>query len=362
MAINYAEKYSDRVAERFKTGSLTNSAVNQDYSFLGARTVRVYTIGTVPLNNYSATGANRYGTPVELPDMVQEMVLSQDKGFAMTIDKGNNLDQMLTKNAGKALRRQIDEVVIPYIDGYRLKRMCEQAGSIVPMAEPAVSTVVAAVLAAGERLDESLVPRTDRTLFIGTKYYTLLKGSGEFLGLEKLGEKALAKGIVGEIDGAKVVPVASSRMPADCFFILAHRDSTTSPVKLDEYKVHENPPGISGALVEGRLYFDAFVLNAKKMGVYAAVLTGSAAAQPTANPASGATVTPGTTTVALSSATGGASIFYTVDGSDPRFSDTRAAYSGAIPTTGWADGTVLKAYAAKAGLYDSGVLSASYKV
>jgi hypothetical protein len=50
MAINYAIKYSDKVAERFKQASITNNAVNQDFSFLGARTVRVYSIGTVPLN------------------------------------------------------------------------------------------------------------------------------------------------------------------------------------------------------------------------------------------------------------------------------------------------------------------------
>ena len=362
MAINYAEKYSDRVAERFKTGSVTNAAVNQDYSFLGARTVRVYTIGTVPLNNYSPTGSNRYGTPVELPDMIQEMVLSQDKGFAMTIDKGSNVDQMLTKNAGKALRRQIDEVVIPYVDTYRLLKMCSQAGHIAPMAEPSDSTIVGAVMSAGEKLDDAYVPRTDRTLFIGTKYYTMLKSSGEFLGLEKLGEKALAKGIVGEIDGAKVVPVATSRMPSGCFFILTHRDATTSPIKLDEYKVHENPPGISGALVEGRLYFDAYVLNAKKEGVYAAVLTGSAAAAPTANPASGSAVIPGTTAVTLASATSGAAVYYTKDGSDPRFSDTRAAYSAPLATTGWVDGTVLKAYAVHDGLHDSEILEATYEV
>jgi hypothetical protein len=190
----------------------------------------------------------------------------------------------------------------------------------------------------------------------------MLKSSGEFLGLEKLGGKALAKGIVGELDGAKVVPVASSRMPANCFFLLAHMDATTSPVKLDEYKVHENPPGISGALVEGRLYFDAFVLDAKKDGVYAAVLTSSAVAKPSANPASGASVTPGTTTVALSCATSGAAIIYTTDGTDPRFSDTRATYSAPIATTGWVNGTVLKAHAAKAGLYSSDVLTATYKV
>ena len=84
MAINYAVKYSDKVAERFKLASVTNSAVNQDFSFLGARTVRVYSIGTVPLNNYTSEGANRYGTPVELPDMqqVQNSLAGQPPGGA----------------------------------------------------------------------------------------------------------------------------------------------------------------------------------------------------------------------------------------------------------------------------------------
>ena len=38
----------------------------------------------------------------------------------------------------------------------------------------------------------------------------------------------------------------------------------TSPVKLADYKIHENPQGINGWLVEGRIYYDAFVLNNKK--------------------------------------------------------------------------------------------------
>jgi hypothetical protein len=33
----------------------------------------------------------------------------------------------------------------------------------------------------------------------------------------------------------------------------------TSPVKLADYKIHENPQGINGWLVEGRIYYDALL-------------------------------------------------------------------------------------------------------
>ena len=42
----------------------------------------------------------------------------------------------------------------------------------------------------------------------------------------------------------------------------------TSPVKLADYKIHENPQGINGWLVEGRIYYDAFVLKNKKAAIY----------------------------------------------------------------------------------------------
>jgi len=34
------------------------------------------------------------------------------------------------------------------------------------------------------------------------------------------------------------------------------------------YKQHENPQGINGWLVEGRIYYDAFVLKNKKTAIY----------------------------------------------------------------------------------------------
>jgi hypothetical protein len=32
--------------------------------------------------------------------------------------------------------------------------------------------------------------------------------------------------------------------------------------------MHDGPPGVSGWLVEGRMYYDCFVLNNKKNAIY----------------------------------------------------------------------------------------------
>ena len=56
-------------------------------------------------------------------------------------------------------------------------------------------------------------------------------------------------------------------LPQRTNFIITHPMATVSPVKLAEYKTHDNPPGISGWLCEGRIYYDAFVLNNKKKAI-----------------------------------------------------------------------------------------------
>ena len=50
--------------------------------------------------------------------------------------------------------------------------------------------------------------------------------------------------------------------------MVAHPCATVAPTKLEEYKLHKNPPFISGDLVEGRIVYDAFVLDNKKMAIY----------------------------------------------------------------------------------------------
>lgn len=92
MAVNLATKYSEVIDERFAAESLTAAAVNSDYDFTGAQTVKVYSMETAPLQDYASSGSNRYGNPVELGDFIQELTMRQKRSFTFTIDRTHGVD------------------------------------------------------------------------------------------------------------------------------------------------------------------------------------------------------------------------------------------------------------------------------
>ena len=344
-AVNYASAFSPKVAESFSKESLTDSAAGKDYDFSGNKTVRVFTIDTVPLNDYSRTGANRYGEPVELGDTVQELVMGDDKAFTMTIDKGNQADQMNVKGAARAMRRQTEQVVVPYIDKYRLEKWAKGAGIVKGLsAAPTKADIVELVFDAGAEMDNRLVPTAGRTLFIPNTYYKLLALSDQFLGVDKLGEAALSKGLVGEIDGMAVKRVPDSYFPQNAYFLVKWKGATADPVKLQDAKIHKDPPGLSGNLLEGRIYHDSFVLGAKADGLYVACAAEAVAKTPV--------VTISASRASITCDTSGATIYYTTDGTDPRYSATAKAYSASVAAM---PDTVVRAYAITETGYPSAV-------
>ena len=267
MAINYASKYAQKIDERFKIGAVTNPAINNDYDFIGTKTVNVYSLPTAEMNNYQRTGANRYGTPAELENTVQELTLSQDRSFTFTIDRGNYNDTQMSNSAGAALQRQIDEVIIPELDVYRLSKMAAEAGTTATAAvtkDNAYEVLLDGTVA----LTNGKVPESGRVAYVSAAYYKLIKLDPNFIRQSDLSQQTLIKGQIGEIDGIAVVVVPDSYLPENTSFIITHKVATVAPVKLSEYKIHDNPPGINGWLVEGRVYYDAFVLNNKKKAIY----------------------------------------------------------------------------------------------
>lgn len=268
MAINYTTKYASKIAERFKLGSLTDSATGNEYSFVGARTVKVYSVDTVELNDFNRTaGSNRFGAVSNLGDTVQEMTCTQDKAFTFAIDAGDMSDQAIDKAAGKALRREIDEVVNPTVDKYRLAAWAKGAGNEHTTAALTKNSIVEAIIDLNAMLTEDLVPTEGRTLFIGVNYYKLLKQNPDFISVDALGKKALTNGEVGEVDGCTVKPVPSSWMPDGVAFLIKYKGCTVDPVKLQHYDVLTKVQGFDGPVVQGRIYYDAFVLDAKKDGI-----------------------------------------------------------------------------------------------
>lgn len=268
MAINYATKYSPKVAERFKKGSITNAAAGHDYNFAGAKTVVVSSVDVVPMNDFDRNGAgNRFGAVSNLGDTKQEMMMTKDRSFAFAIDAGDNSDQAIEKAAGKALRRQIDEVVNPEVDKYRLEKWAAGAGKTVTGAALTKNTILSQIIAVGGELSNALVPEGGRTLYIPIRNYQLLVQADAVVQLEKMGTAAVEKGVVGTIDRNKVIPVPDGWFPAGVEFMIKHKGCTVDPVKLQKYYIRKDAQGYDGPVVEGRIYYDSFVLEAKKDGI-----------------------------------------------------------------------------------------------
>ncbi len=266
MAINYAEKYSPQVDERFKLGSLTTALVNNAYDWLGVATVKVYSVPTAEMNDYTLTGSNRYGTPAELNNEVQEMTLAKDRSFTFTIDKKSEDDTMGVMAAGAALARQIDEVIIPEIDTYRISKLVAGAPTANVIKDIAVTNANAyeKFLAVQEILDNKKVPTGGRICMCTPGYYNMLKLDEAFTKKGDMATKIAINGLVGEVDGVYIIKAPKSYFPENVNFLITNPIVMPAPIKLTEYKIHDDAPGISGHLVEGRIRYDAFVLDQKK--------------------------------------------------------------------------------------------------
>ena len=50
--------------------------------------------------------------------------------------------------------------------------------------------------------------------------------------------------------------------------MVAHPQATVAPVKLEDYRIHEDTVYMSGDVVTGRICYDAFVLDNKAKAIY----------------------------------------------------------------------------------------------
>lgn len=317
MAINLASKYAKELAQEFTQKSVVDGVACKDFEFTGVKTLKVYSVTSQPLNDYRRSGINRYGEPTEVQDTVQEMTVEKDRSFSLTIDKGNNSEQLDAKAPAKVLKIEMDEQVIPEMDQYALGKYIDLAGLTAQAAESLTEdTIVKAVSDGMVAMGNAKVPVQNRTIFITWEGYGLLRLSKQFIGVDGLAKEILTNGVLGMFMGAKVIPVPDDYLTKGnkkAHFLIVHRNSILQPKKIQDYFVKQDPAGINGALLEGRFIHDAFVIGKKANGVYSLTEANARQAAPTFS-VSGKVLT-------VTSA-GAAKIRVTTDGSDPRFSDT----------------------------------------
>lgn len=346
MAINLASKASPKVLERFTKESMTEGLFSSEYDWTGVATVRVYSVDTLPLNDYDRTkvdGSSRFGALTEVGDTFQEMTVKDDKSFNGIIDKANNTSQLQIKAAGKILKRQTSEVLIPYVDKYRLGILANGAGlGTVTTTDLTKSTILKAIFTAGAEMSNHLVPNTGRVLFIGETLAVELKLSDQVIALEKVGVKAVVNGECGMINNMHVRIVPDVYLPAGVLFMIVKTGVSCAPQKIETMRILDNQHIVDGSIVQGRLLHDCFVFDQKNNGIFVYGKSGVTAAPTITIASNKATITAGT----------GESIKYTLDGSNPKTSDTAAVYSAAVDAPA---GTIVKAYAYKTGAVNSAI-------
>ena len=280
--IDLVTKFAPYVDEQFKNESKLSMLTNQDFDWTGAHTIKVYKIGTSKMNDYDRSGANtdtnwsRFGPVAGLDANTEEMILTKDRSFTFAIDKLDT-DETAQQLAGAtALSRQAREVVIPEVDSYVYGVMATKAGTKAAAVALTAENIYTEILKASETMDDAEVPETERVLLVTPAVYALMKQCPEIALDTDVGQEMRVKGVIANLDGASVVKVPKVRLPENFGFMLAHPSATVAPVKLEDYRVHQDPPGLSGALVEGRICYDAFVLDNKTKAIYYQPITAGA--------------------------------------------------------------------------------------
>lgn len=273
MAIDLVTKYLPYVDEIFTKESKKSLLTNQDFEWTGAHTVKVYKITTADMEDYGRSGPktgnwSRYGAIQGLDATTEEMTLTKDRSFTFAIDKLDEDETAGQLAAASALARQQRQIIIPEVDTYTYGVMAAGAG-----AKPAAVTLTAEniyteILKAGTTLDNADVPEDNRQLVVTPDVYQLMKRCKDIVMETNIGNDLRIRGVIANLDGANVIKVPAARLPKNFGFMLAHPVATVAPTKLEDYKIHKDPPGISGSLVEGRICYDAFVLDNKVKAIY----------------------------------------------------------------------------------------------
>lgn len=266
-------KFQPYTDEQFSTESRKSLLTNNDFDWTGAHTVKVYKVTTSGMNDYGRNGPkegnwSRYGAIDTLDATTEEFTLKKDRSFTFAIDKLDTDETAQQLAAASALARQNRQVVIPEVDTYVYGVMCKGAGikpdAVTLHSDNIYTEIIDATLA----LDDAEVPETGRVLVVTPAIYLLMKQCKDIVMETNIGNEMRLKGVIANLDGMNVQKIPANRLPEGFGFMVAHPCACVAPTKLEEYKIHQDPPGISGSLVEGRICYDAFVLENKAKAIY----------------------------------------------------------------------------------------------
>ena len=287
--INLTEKADPKVMERFKQKSVTEGLFSNEYSWEGNATVKFPSIDTVPLNDYNQEridGGSRYGSLINLGDTWQEHTVKERKSFMFAIDETYNTQQMQIKRASQCLKRELDEVVIPYVDKYRIRKMAAAGTSAnhnIASETLTKGNIIETIFGVNAAMSENLVPEGGRICYISHK--TAIKtnlaeqvvgaaGYSSGVGANTIGQKSIVSGALGQIDGTTIKRVPSGYLPNNVEMLFVKKGICFAPNQLKSYKIHPGAHVLEGKIATGLIQHDCFVPVGRENCIFVVTATG----------------------------------------------------------------------------------------
>lgn len=134
MAIELATQFQAYTDEQFYSESKTSLVTNKDFSFDGAKTIKLYKVKTTDMEDFNRNGPildgnkSQYGTISTLQATTEAFTITKDRSFTFEVDKMDTDETKMQVAAASALARQQREKVFPEIDSYVYSVMAAKAG------------------------------------------------------------------------------------------------------------------------------------------------------------------------------------------------------------------------------------------
>lgn len=272
-AQNYATDVLNKVDERFyldsKVSQIVNNGIELDFSN-GNNAVTIYQMEVVAENDYQRSGIMRYGALVEIGNTVQTFVLSQDKSFSISIDRGNREDAKMVPAIDEAVKRQVREVSVPTNDIYVLSTAAAYALANSQGATAALSSsnVFQKILDQRAALQESKVQLEDIYVYVTPTTEAYLWLDTTFKTASNSTNADRASGVIGTVMGMTIVTVPTSYLPVNYGFLVLSKKVLINPKKFNSIRTGDGFPfGIDGMVAFGRRYSDCFIPTNKGVGL-----------------------------------------------------------------------------------------------
>ncbi len=344
--INLITKYGKKLDQGFENKSVVAGKSSTRFEWTGAKTIRVLHTLTTPLVDFNRNAnGNRFGTPQNVQDAVQEFTVKYDKAYSGTIDRGDNTQQYMLKRIGEWMKQQDNEVVIPWYDSMVLNSWAHNCGQTITLSAAVTkSTIIEGLIDMETAMNNKRVPQDQRFCYVPYSSLKFIRLADEWRYCDNLVNKMIAKGQVGYFGSLAIVPIVDSLFDNQhCYALAARKESVFAPTQLETANVYDKVQGYDGPVADFRRIADAFVSWTQADGVVALVKASEQETAPTVSVA-------GQITVAS-----GKKVKYTLDGSDPRYSSTAVQITSTSTPTHTAGATIKAVVLGESGKFTSNV-------